>query len=114
MVLSLAGEEGTTLSFPGHAYTDFQRRFQNRAESCQEAFLGCRQQVCCPQQVAFEHFQLWFTLPPGCFSPLVCPGSWLPGGQAVVGAEPFLPLDLEGLNVLDKQLGGRARLRRGG
>lgn len=66
------------------------------------------------QQVAFEHFQLWFTLPPGCFSPLVCPGSWLPGGQAVVGAEPFLPLDLEGLNVLDKQLGGRARLRRGG
>lgn len=48
MVLSLAGEEGTTLSFPGHAYIDFQRRFQNRAESCQEAFLGCRQQVCCP------------------------------------------------------------------
>lgn len=48
MVLSLAGEEGTTLSFPGHASTDFQSRVQNRAESCQEAFLGCRQQVCCP------------------------------------------------------------------
>lgn len=47
-----------------------------------------------PQQVAFEHLQLWFTLPPGWFSPLVCPGSWLPGGQAV-GAEPSLPLDLE-------------------
>lgn len=48
MVLSLAAEEGTTLSFPGHASTDFQRRFWIRAESCQEAFLGCRQQVCCP------------------------------------------------------------------
>lgn len=66
-----------------------------------------------PQQVAFEHLQLWFTLPPGWFSPLVCPGSWLPGGQAV-GAEPSLPLDLEALNLLDKQLGRRVRLRREG
>lgn len=64
------------------------------------------------QQVDFEHFQLWFTLPPGWFSPLVCPGSCLPGGQAV-GAEPSLPLDLEARNLLDKQLGRRVRLRRG-
>lgn len=40
-VFSLAGKEGTTFFVPGQSSTDFQRRFQSRAGSGQEAFLRC-------------------------------------------------------------------------
>lgn len=95
LVLSLAGEKGTTLSVLSQSGR-LGERFQSRAESCLEAFLGCRQHVCCPLLSPSPVGGLWglsvlVTLPFGCFLPLVSPRSWLPGGQ-VLGTEPSYPL----------------------
>lgn len=100
MVLSLAAEEGTSLSFPGHASTDFQRRSRTELSLARRHFWDAGSSLLPPSRAA-EHLQLWCTLPPagsphwsaqaaGCQVPRLwvlsppCPWTWSPErpGQA--------------------------------
>lgn len=80
-VLSLAGEEGTTLSFPGHASTDFQRRSRTELSLARRHFWDAGSSLLPPSRGPLSTFSfgalcLLLVLPTGLPRQLVarCPG----------------------------------------